>query len=144
MMNIGMPIKRGKPLEFEVGDKITIISWSPNKKNTHMVATAFPAHVLRVFTWEYKKEGVDTQEVMYDVQFDGDTEPDPIPPRVRQPHMYGADWVNIVAKPGELIAKPVKIPAKMQKESQKKAKPATKEEASNIQTSAPPKRGGKE
>ena len=115
MTNIGMPIKRGKPLMFNVGDKITIINWSPNKKLTHLVAKAFPAKVTRVFTWVYMLKGVENKDTMYDVQFDGDTEPDPVAPRMSQPHMYGADWVNIIARPGTTLPKSVKIPEKEDK-----------------------------
>ena len=122
MTNIGTPIIIGKPLIFKVGDAITIIGWSPNKKCTRMEPEKFPAHVLRVFTWWYKdaKKKKVVSDTMYDVLFDSDKTPDPVPPRVRQPHMYGADWANMIMKPGTKLPKAVKIP-KAKKE--KKAAP---------------------
>ena len=118
---IGVPIIKGKPLEFLVGDKITILGWSPNKKGTLMEPSAFPAHVLRVFVWYYLKDEKVRTDTMYDVKFDGDTEPDPVPPRVRQPHMYGADWANIVVKPGTKLPKAMKIPKELRTEPKKTA-----------------------
>lgn len=123
MTNIGTPIIIGKPLIFKVGDAIAIIGWSPNKKLTLMEPKKFPAHIRGVHTWTYhhvekKKEVTDT---MYDVMFDSDTTPDPVPPRVRQPHMYGADWANIVARPGTKLPKAVKIPKELREEPKKAA-----------------------
>ena len=125
MTNIGTPIIIGKPLIFKVGDAITIIGWSPNKKCTRMEPEKFPARVRGVHTWTYyhiekKKEVTDT---MYDVLFDSDKTPDPVPPRVRQPHMYAADWANILMKPGTKLPKAVKIP---KAEKEKKATPKKK------------------
>ena len=129
MTNLGTPIIIGKPLIFKIGDAITIIGWSPNKKLTHMEPEKFPAHVTRVHTFTYYH--VSAREVvtdtMYDVQFDSDTTPDPVPPRVRQPHMYGADWANMIMKPGTKLPEAVKIP-KAKKE--KKAAPKKKDRRS--------------
>lgn len=124
MTNLGMPITIGKPLEFKVGDVVTIIGWSPNKKLTLMEPKAFPAHVLRVFKWWYKdpKKKRVVSDTMYDVKFDSDTEPAPVPPRVRQPHMYGADWTNILMGPAGVLPKAVKIPKAVRPKKEKKAK----------------------
>lgn len=123
MTNLGMPIITGEPIQFFVADKITIIGWSPNEKLTLMKPKKFPARVVRVFKWWYmgKKKKV-VSDTMYDVRFDIDTTPDPVPPRVRQPHMYGADWTNIVARPDAKLPKAVKIPKAVRPKKEKKAK----------------------
>ena len=72
------------------------------------------------------KVGDEITDTMYDVRFDSDTEPDPVPPRVAQPHMYGADWTNIVARPEAKLPKAVKIPKAARPKEEKKATPKKK------------------
>ncbi len=116
--DIGVPIIRGKPLDLEVGAAVMIVGWSVNKPATLMEPEVFPARVVGVFSWTFldKETKKETTNVMVDVKFDSDTSPDPVPPHVRQPHMYGTDWSNILFKAGVKLPEPLKISAKLRKE----------------------------